>query len=48
VTRLQDEIKQTKPFESPEGGAFVGILRAAGAFRRREAGLLFRGCEVMG
>ncbi len=40
MTTLQDEIKQTKPFESPEDEAFVSILRTAGAFQWREAELL--------
>ncbi|HEX8149864.1 MAG TPA: MarR family transcriptional regulator [Pyrinomonadaceae bacterium] len=40
MTKLQDEIKQTKPFESPEDEAFVSILRTAGEFQWREAELL--------
>jgi len=40
MTKLQDEIKQTKPFESPEDEAFVSVLRTAGAFQWREAELL--------
>jgi MarR family transcriptional regulator, organic hydroperoxide resistance regulator len=40
MTKLQDEIKQSKPFESPEDEAFVSILRTAGAFQWREAELL--------
>ena len=40
MTKLQDEIKQTKPFESTEDEAFVSVLRTAGAFQWREAELL--------
>lgn len=40
MTRLQDEIKQRKPFQSTEDEAFVSILRTAGAFQWREAELL--------
>jgi DNA-binding MarR family transcriptional regulator len=40
MTKLQDEIKQTKPFESLEDEAFVSVLRTAGAFQWREAELL--------
>ncbi len=40
MTKLQDEIKQTKPFDSPEDEAFVSVLRTAGEFQRREAELL--------
>lgn len=40
MTKLQDEIKQTKPFGSQEDEAFVSILRTAGAFQWREAELL--------
>jgi DNA-binding MarR family transcriptional regulator len=40
MTKLQDEIKQTKPFESPEDEAFVSVLRTAGAFQWREAEIL--------
>ena len=40
MTKLQDEIKQTKPFESQEDEAFVSVLRTAGAFQWREAELL--------
>ena len=40
MTKLQDEIKQTKPFETPEDEAFVSVLRTAGAFQWREAELL--------
>lgn len=40
MTTLQDEIKQTKPFESLEDEAFVSVLRTAGAFQWREAEFL--------
>ena len=40
MTKLQDEIKQTKPFESLEDEAFVSVLRTAGTFQWREAELL--------
>lgn len=38
--KLADEIKQTKPFETPEDEAFVSVLRTAEAFLWREAELL--------
>ena len=38
--RLADEIKQTKPFETPEDEAFVSVLRTAEAFLWREAEFL--------
>ena len=38
--KLADEIKQTKPFETPEDEAFVSVLRTAEGFLWREAELL--------
>lgn len=38
--KLVDEIKQTKPFETPEDEAFVSVLRTAEAFLWREAEFL--------
>ncbi|HEX8722754.1 MAG TPA: MarR family transcriptional regulator [Pyrinomonadaceae bacterium] len=38
--KLADEIKQTKPFETPEDEAFVSILLTAEAFLWREAEFL--------
>lgn len=40
MAKLQDEIRQTKPFESLEDEAFVSIIRTAGAFQWREAEFL--------
>ena len=38
--KLADEIKQTRPFETPEDEAFVSVLRTAEAFLWREAEFL--------
>ena len=38
--KLADEIKQTKPFQTPEDEAFISILRTAEAFLWREAEFL--------
>lgn len=38
--KLADEIRQTKPFRTPEDEAFVSILRTAEAFLWREAEFL--------
>lgn len=38
--KLADEIKQSKPFETPEDEAFVSVLRTAEVFLWREAELL--------
>jgi len=40
MKKLQDEIKQTKPFQSLADEAFVSILRTAGTFQWAEAELL--------
>lgn len=37
---LAAEIKQRKPFESPEHEAYLNLVRTAGALARREAALL--------
>lgn len=38
--RLQEDIRQTKPFASLEEEAFLNVLRTAGAMLEREAALL--------
>ncbi len=38
--RLRAEIKQRKPFESPEHEAYLNLVRTASALMRREAELL--------
>jgi DNA-binding MarR family transcriptional regulator len=40
MVKLVDEIKQTKPFETPEDEASVSVLRTAEAFLWREAEFL--------
>lgn len=39
-SRLQAELKQTRPFRSPAQEATLGILKTADVLRRRMAGLL--------